>query len=412
MRLGDTTAETLAELRESCQALQVLSEVSRALAAATLDLPAIATALSQQVAAGLGDSCTVRLVGDQGAPLFAEAPAQAPGPCPPAGTLTVPLVVDGQPVGTLQVDRWARSYSLAERKLLQEIADRASLAVAAARQHAALEAERQRLEAALQQMRSARNEQVVDITAQKEAAREREKLIEELSRTVHFSEMFVGILGHDLRNPLSAITTAASVLLRRADNERNGRRAARILNSANRMGRMIDQILDFTRIRLGQGLPLACKPTDLAELCRLVIDEFEGETLPEVQVETVGEALGIWDPDRLSQLISNLLGNAIEHGDRAQPVGIRVDASDSRVVVLEVRNSGAVAPEVVPLIFEPFRAAEDRKHARSSGLGLGLFITEQIAMAHGGRIDLKSSPDEGTRFVVRLPRNLDESAPI
>jgi two-component system, sensor histidine kinase and response regulator len=237
-----------------------------------------------------------------------------------------------------------------------------------------------------------------------QASAERERLIADLSRTVRFSEMFVGILGHDLRNPLSAIMTAASTLERRADNERVARRAARILNSANRMGRMIDQILDFTRIRLGKGLPLACKRLDLAEICRQVVDEFEGGSAAGVKVGTRGNALGVWDPDRLSQLISNLLGNAIEHGRRGLPVDIDIEGSDPRMVSLTVSNAGTVPPELVPIIFEPFRAGKDRKHRGSSGLGLGLFITQQIALAHGGTISLRSADGEGTHFVVDLPR--------
>ena len=237
-----------------------------------------------------------------------------------------------------------------------------------------------------------------------QAAAEREKLIEELSRTVRFSEMFVGILGHDLRNPLSAIMTAASTLERRADNDKVASRAARILNSANRMGRMIDQILDFTRIRLGQGLPLHRQRVDLGEVCRLVIDEFEGGTRAQVSVDIRGGVVGVWDADRLSQMVSNLLGNAIEHG-KAAPVRIRVDGSDKDSVLLEVNNRGSVPAEVVPLIFEPFRSSKDKKREGSSGLGLGLFITQQIVWAHVGSIELDSSEAKGTSFVVRLPRN-------
>jgi signal transduction histidine kinase len=240
------------------------------------------------------------------------------------------------------------------------------------------------------------------------ASAERERLIEDLSRTVRFSEMFVGILGHDLRNPLSAIMTAASTLERRADNDRVAKRAARILNSANRMGRMIDQILDFTRIRLGQGLPLACKRVDLAEICRLVVDEFEGGGTAGVNLGTQGSALGVWDPDRLSQLVSNLLGNALEHGRQGAPVGIEIEGSDPGQVSLTVTNAGALPPELVPIIFEPFRAGKDRKHQGSSGLGLGLFITQQIALAHGGTIDLRPADGEGTTFVVKLPRRRPE----
>jgi signal transduction histidine kinase len=242
--------------------------------------------------------------------------------------------------------------------------------------------------------------------AQRRLAEEQLRLHnQELSRTVRLSEMFVGILGHDLRNPLSAITTAASLLMRRADSERVGRPAARIYNSGQRMSRMIDQILDFTRIRLGQGLPLLRAQVDLAEICRSAIDEVspaaEGSR---VEIETAGELGGCWDGDRLAQLLSNLLGNALQHGDRQAPVSIRLDGRTPDAVVLEAHNAGAIPAEVMPTLFEPTRPGTHVKREGSSGLGMGLYISQQIVVAHGGTIEVSSSAEAGTRFTVRLPR--------
>jgi signal transduction histidine kinase len=236
------------------------------------------------------------------------------------------------------------------------------------------------------------------------SAEERERLIEELSRTVRFSEMFVGVLGHDLRNPLSAISTAATHLLRRAGDEKIARTAGRIVSSSDRMARMIDQLLDFTRVRLGRGLPLDLQTTDLAEVCRVALDELEDQRAGRtVQLELSGDPVGHWDVDRLGQLVSNLLGNALRHGTAGQPVTVRVDGTGARVH-LEVANRGAVRPDILPLIFEPFRTTLDRKEANSRGLGLGLYISRQIALAHGGSIDVKSSEEEGTCFTVMVPR--------
>jgi PAS domain S-box-containing protein len=243
-----------------------------------------------------------------------------------------------------------------------------------------------------------------DVTDRKRLERELKRQNEELLRTVRFSEMFVGILGHDLRNPLSAITTAASLLARRAETDKVSRPAARILSSAGRMARMIDQLLDFTRIRLGQGLPLSRSENDLAEVCRMAIDELD-EVAEGVDLRARGNTVGSWDGDRLMQLVSNLIGNALAHGERTAPVEVIVDGHAAKEVVLEVKNAGAIALAVLPVIFEPFRSGKDRKEDQSSGLGLGLYITQKIVLAHTGSIEVRSTPEEGTCFTVRLPRS-------
>lgn len=229
---------------------------------------------------------------------------------------------------------------------------------------------------------------------------------DELSRTVRFSEMFVGILGHDLRNPLSAITTAACLLRKRAESEKVSQPAVRILNSATRMGRMIDQLLDFTSIRLGKGIPLDLKRADLTQLCRQAVVELEstghGRTL---SLTVVGSDLaGWWDVERLLQLLSNLLGNAVTHGAPDSPITVTLDGTDAAVVRLSVHNDGVVPPETLPVLFEPFRGDPNEKQEHSHGLGLGLLITQQIVLAHSGTIEVASSESEGTCFAVCLPR--------
>ncbi len=227
---------------------------------------------------------------------------------------------------------------------------------------------------------------------------------EDLARAVRLSEAFVGMLGHDLRNPLNAIATAGALLARRPECERNAKHASRIVRSARRMARMIDQILDFTRIRLGKGLPIDPRPIDLADLCRHATDELEGETdAPRVRLEVRGDVGGTWDADRLAQLVSNLVGNALVHGTAGQPVAIRLDGTAPDEVSLEVENAGTIPRDLLPAMFEPFGASSGRR-AASSGLGLGLHISRQIALAHGGAIDVASSDEGWTRFTVRLPR--------
>jgi PAS domain S-box-containing protein len=242
-----------------------------------------------------------------------------------------------------------------------------------------------------------------DITDRKRLEEELRRQNEDLLRTVRFSEMFVGILGHDLRNPLSAITTAASLLGRRADSDKVARPAARILSSAGRMARMIDQLLDFTRIRLGQGLPLSRSENDLAEVCRIATDELDGDPR-RIELHASGDTVGSWDGDRLMQLVSNLVGNALAHGAQTAPAVVTVDGMRPEEVKLRVENAGAIPREVLQIIFEPFRSGKDRKEDQSSGLGLGLYISQQIVLAHSGSIEVRSTQEEGTCFTVRLPR--------
>jgi signal transduction histidine kinase len=228
---------------------------------------------------------------------------------------------------------------------------------------------------------------------------------EELSRKVRFSEMFVGILGHDLRNPLSAITTAAQVLARRADSDRVALPAKRITNSAMRMSRMIDQLLDFTRIRLGNGIPIDRKPTNLSEICRLVVDELDiVNGSGRIRFEATGNPRGEWDGDRLGQLVSNLIGNGLAHGAQDRPVAVRIEGSGDSVVI-DVHNGGAMSAEALAALFQPFGITGEKKtHSSSGGFGLGLYISQQIVLAHSGTIEVTSSEAEGTRIVVRLPR--------
>ena len=209
------------------------------------------------------------------------------------------------------------------------------------------------------------------------AQREREARIAEMERAVHFGEMFAGILGHDLRNPLSAITTAAGLLEARADSERIARPARRVVASANRMERMISQLLDFTRIRLGGGLPIERTRVDLTEIARSIIDELEPVHQKPIWLRTEGDVSGNWDRDLLSQLLSNLAANACQHGTAGVPVDIILDGNGAEVVGIDVRNDGVIPLELLPSVFEPLRPTADHHHKRggSSGLGLGLYIT-------------------------------------
>lgn len=229
---------------------------------------------------------------------------------------------------------------------------------------------------------------------------------EALQRTVRFSEMFLGVLGHDLRNPLGAIVTSASHLRKRSADASLRKPIGRILSSADRMARMIDQLLDFTQIRLGAGIRLRSGVLDLRPLFDGIIDELEAVhgDCP-ILSGFAGDTSCIGDGDRLAQLISNLTGNAIQHRLPPAPVRIQVDGSNPDVLLLEFQNEGTVPEDMLPVLFEPFHGAAERRTVTSSGLGLGLFISKQIVLAHGGTIDVVSTAAAGTRVLVALPRD-------
>ena len=246
---------------------------------------------------------------------------------------------------------------------------------------------------------------IMDISAQKLAQREREARLAEVERALTFSETFVGILGHDLRTPLGAIVAASSILLKLESNERILRPIQRIRNSADRMTRMIEQILDFTRARIGGGIPIELQRADLHALAAQLVEELEGAAPVAIELRATGDTVGAWDADRLGQVLSNLIGNALEHGSPSQPIRVVIDGSAPASVRLEIWNGGAIPDALQPTLFDPFRrAAGTRTAAKSAGLGLGLYIVQQVVLAHGGSIELRSNEAEGTRFVVILPR--------
>lgn len=233
---------------------------------------------------------------------------------------------------------------------------------------------------------------------------------DELASVVEYNEKFTAMLGHDLRNPLNAITTAAQLLERRATVPEIARPAKRIVFSVERMSRMIGQLLDLARVRV-TGLQLNRRELDLAELCQLVLDELrQGKPGSQIELGTVGSLHGRWDGDRLAQVISNLAGNALEHGEPGAPVRVQLDGRDPDRVALQVENRGAIDDDVLPTLFDPFRGARHRRE-NTRGLGLGLYISKEIVTAHGGTIEVRSSAEGGTRFAIELPRSA-RTAPI
>jgi signal transduction histidine kinase len=241
------------------------------------------------------------------------------------------------------------------------------------------------------------------------AATARFSAVDGLRQTVRFNEMFTGMLGHDLRNPLAAIMTAAQLVIRRSSDPRTTTPLYRILSSGERMTRMIDQLLDFTRVRVGQGIPIARGPLDLLPLLRQAIEELESTLGRKMKLHVEGNTSGAWDADRLSQVFSNLVANAIQHGSAEHPVSVRAEGTDASVVRVVVHNQGTVRTELLPRLFEPM-LRDTASRVQPRGLGLGLYISQQIAKAHSGSIEVTSDAKDGTAFIVTLPRRGEETS--
>ncbi len=237
-----------------------------------------------------------------------------------------------------------------------------------------------------------------DITEQRHTQQQLEEALE-------FRERMMGILGHDLRTPLSTIMMAEGLLLRRSDLTGEAREhVLRVRHAADRMQEMIGTLLDFTRARFLGRVPVSPAPADMGEIARGVVDELHvAWPSHRLELEVRGDSHGQWDSGRAAQVISNLVGNAITYGDPDTPINVSVDGTGDEMI-LKVANHGQPIPaDLLPVLFEPFRrgAPEDRS---PRGLGLGLYIVQQIVLAHDGNIYVESTAQGGTTFTVRLPR--------
>lgn len=408
--------------------LQVLGEASDAFSAANRDLPALFEAISQQVVRHLGDSCLLTLlVPEQGVletvsvrhvdPLLQERMREVLASTPvklgeglngrvaQAGQslwspftsleqlraesrpeysaalehipihsyLAAPLRLQGRVIGTVSTARSTpgRPFTRDDLRLLEELANKAALSIENAR-----------------------------------FFQQQQRDQEELRRRTEFEQQLIGIVSHDLRNPLGAITMAAGLLQASPGlNERQLKAAQRIGSSCERATRLIRDFLDFTQARLGTGIPLKRRAMDLDEVTRHVVDEVR-QAHPErqVQVEPSGDGHGEWDPDRIAQVLTNLVGNALAYSPQSTPVRVRT-RSEPGFALLEIHNEGTpISAELLPRLFEPLTRGAPTAGQHSRSIGLGLYIVREIVRGHGGAVEVSSSQDTGTTFTVRLPR--------
>jgi two-component system, sensor histidine kinase and response regulator len=239
-----------------------------------------------------------------------------------------------------------------------------------------------------------------------ELYRQRQQLAQELkdrTETLRFNEMFSALLAHDLRNPLSAILASAELLKRRSADPHAQEAAARIASSGKHMGRLIEDMLDLARARLAGGIAVKRERFDLKGLVERVVREHQAAAGRNIDMGYSGDCSGDWDSERMTQVASNLIGNALKHGEPGGPVEVRLDGTMPAAVALTVINAGTIPPDVVSHLFDPFRGGH-RAPGRSEGLGLGLYIVSQIAKAHGGDVEVATGENGRTSFRVMLPR--------
>ncbi|MEP6484029.1 MAG: hybrid sensor histidine kinase/response regulator [Rudaea sp.] len=228
--------------------------------------------------------------------------------------------------------------------------------------------------------------------------------LRERTEALRLSEMFMAVLGHDLRNPLGAIMASAEVVAMTSSDDNVKLFSDRILSSAVRMTRMIEDLLDLTRARVAGGIPIRPQPMDLQPVLDRVLSEIRViHPKRAVEISTGGDLNGMWDAERLAQVVSNLVTNALQHGAQGSPVSVDVDGTHAAEVTLCIRNDGNIPEHRRAALFDPFYDASRMAGSRN-GLGLGLYIVREIVLAHGGSVDVRADRDGETAFWVHLPR--------
>jgi signal transduction histidine kinase len=232
----------------------------------------------------------------------------------------------------------------------------------------------------------------------------------------HSRSLFLGILSHDLRNPLGAAKMSAELALKlEALNERQKMLISQVVKSTSRALEIVTHLLDLTRARLGSGLPVIKEPMDMGFISRQMVEEMRAMHPDRtINLKISGDTQGEWDKPRMGQVFSNLLGNAVQYGFVDLPIDVTIKG-DPKEIMLSVHNDGVpIPPGTIGKIFDSLtrgETEEDEDHLGSINLGLGLYITKEIISAHGGTVGVTSSEKEGTTFTARFPRSPAQNAP-
>ncbi|HEY1043637.1 MAG TPA: hybrid sensor histidine kinase/response regulator [Telluria sp.] len=235
-------------------------------------------------------------------------------------------------------------------------------------------------------------------------AKERQlsRQLEELKAALSLNELFTAVLGHDLRNPLSAILNGAELLARSSPEPMVVSTAGRIKSSGKRMADMVEQLLDVARIRAG-GLELRRERTSIESLCRNIVEELAAaHPHARVNISCSGDVHADADASRMAQVVSNLLSNALQHGAAQDPVELEVDGTEPGRLGIRIRNAGSIPEAALPAIFQPFHSRQAINRP-NQGLGLGLYIVRMFVESHGGTVNVESA-DGHTTFTVSIPR--------
>jgi len=241
-----------------------------------------------------------------------------------------------------------------------------------------------------------------------EDIQERKRLEEEARRAAEFENQLYGMMGHDIRSPLAALkaTVAAMEVRPEGMSETQKRALARISRATNRIQRLVQELLDYTRLRLNDGdLSVQPRPTDAHALLEQVVDEFARVHPGRVTLSTADvDGHALWDAERMRQLLENLVENALTYGSHDRPVWLLLNGDDE-ALTLQVHNDGEPIPaERLERLFEPFNYGPGVKQTVKLSLGLGLYLVREVVRAHGGTVTVRSSKEEGTTFRVTLPR--------
>ena len=220
--------------------------------------------------------------------------------------------------------------------------------------------------------------------------------------------LLLGMLGHDMRSPLATIQTTASYLSALNAGEAVSEAASRLIRSGASIRMLLDDLVDFSRTHLGLGINVALADADLAALFADELEQLRGaHPSRQLELRVTGDARGRWDGQRLQQVLRNLVSNAITHGAPGGPVDVLLKGEEAEVRFEVINKGPAVDTSVVEVIFHPLKRGPTREdvHVKDGGLGLGLYIVNQIVMAHGGQVAVRSERGE-TVFAVRLPRHV------
>lgn len=232
--------------------------------------------------------------------------------------------------------------------------------------------------------------------------------VNELEESLRLNEMFVAVLGHDLRTPLSVVQNGAEIISRfsTSDPSRLEKTAQTMLSSTKRMNDMVNQLLDVARTR-SNSFTLNLGRYDYAEVVSQIVQEFSSAERPEIMMLTTeGDTSGEFDKTRMFQVFSNLIGNAYQHGTPGETIELSVDGSSASQVGIEVVSQGTIPSTILENIFDPFRTMSTQQPRNPAGLGLGLYIVKQFVTAHGGSVTVHSK-DGRTKFRVVVPRSID-----